>query len=68
MSLKAFHIFFILVSILFSLGFSAWEFRAFAEDGDGLDILFGIVGAGAGIGLVVYLMKFVRKLKGVRAA
>ena len=66
MSLKAFHIFFIIVSILFCLGFAWWEVDQYGMDGT-----FGRIAAAIGIalvaaGLVVYLMKVIKNLRNVK--
>ncbi|MBI3096935.1 MAG: hypothetical protein HYY93_01620 [Planctomycetes bacterium] len=65
MSLKAFHIFFILVSTAFALGFGGWALREYARDGG-----LGMLATGAGsclssVALAVYGVWFLRKLKHV---
>ena len=62
MSLKAFHIFFILMAILMSLGFAAWVFMmAPASAGSsGLSVMGGL-SAVIGFALVPYGVFFVRK-------
>lgn len=59
MSLKAFHLFFILVSILFCGGLSAWAFQTGASTELGWGA--GIVGAV----MLGYLVNFVRKYKSI---
>jgi hypothetical protein len=66
MSLKAFHIFFIIVSILFAFGFGAWGLRAHGAGRDGMILGLAVVSLAAGLGLVVYLVAFVRKLRNPR--
>ena len=65
MSLKAFHIFFIGVSAALAFGFAAWAFRGYAESGNMLMLLTSVISILAGIGLVVYGIRFLRKLKHV---
>jgi hypothetical protein len=59
MSLKAFHLIFIFVSILFCAGMAAWSFKTGASDG-----------LGWGCGLVsvlmcVYAVRFISKAKSI---
>ena len=59
MSLRTFHIFFIVTSTLFCLGFGAWavaKFHAGYAPGNWL----AVIGFAAGAGLVPYLAWFVR--------
>jgi hypothetical protein len=64
-SLKAFHVFFIVVSTLCSLMLGAWGVVEHSRSGKGGALLLGIGGfAAAGI-LVVYGLWFLRKLRGV---
>jgi hypothetical protein len=63
MSLKAFHVVFITVSILLAFGFSGWEFKAYSEDKGWVDLAFGLGSGLAGIGLIVYGRYFLKKLK-----
>jgi len=65
MSLKAFHVVFVTISVLLALGFSAWAFREWVLR-DEWATLAGGVGSilGAAV-LVVYGRWFLRKLQGV---
>ncbi len=65
MSLKAFHIFFIAVSILFSFGFGGWAFNEYTSGGSVANLLLAFLGFGSGIGLVFYAVKILKKLKHV---
>ena len=65
MSLKAFHIFFISCSALLAAGIGIGEFVAFAESGKILDAALGGVSILAGVGLVIYGISFLRKLRHV---
>ena len=57
MSLRAFHILFIILSILMSAGCAWW---AFANDAAPL---FGILSAAVAAGLIVYAVYFLRKTR-----
>ena len=57
MSLKAFHIFFILISVVLAAGCSWW---AFAND---LNKVFGIGSAAIAAGLFIYGIYFIKKSK-----
>ena len=66
MSLKAFHLVFIVASILLALGFGAWEVKGWLDTRRTLDLVFGLGSLGAGIGLIFYGRYFLKKLKNVR--
>ena len=59
MSLKAFHIFFIALSILLSIGCAVWAFA------NGVETIFGVSSALVAIILVVYGIFFLKKSKGI---
>jgi hypothetical protein len=62
MSLKQFHIVFIIMAVLTSAGFSAWAFtRHQTETGV---LLMGGTSAVAAVGLMIYGFWFLKKLKG----
>jgi hypothetical protein len=63
MSLKAFHVFFVIVSILTALGFGAWSVADYQRTGKGSVLALGIVGFAAAAALVFYGFWFLRKLK-----
>jgi hypothetical protein len=65
MSLKAFHIVFIVASILLTFGFAAWSFLSFAHDGPLLHLWFGVGSLASGVILVCYSKYFLRKLKDI---
>ena len=65
MSLKAFHIVFIALSILLALGFGVWEILAYAESGQIGQLMIGIASLVAAAGLAVYGVRFMKKLKHV---
>ena len=59
MSLKAFHIFFIAVSILLSVGCAVWAFA------NGVEPVFGILAATTAVALIVYGATFLKKAKAI---
>ncbi|MBI3871943.1 MAG: hypothetical protein HY304_02570 [candidate division Zixibacteria bacterium] len=65
MSLKAFHIVFIGASTLLSFGVGVWAFVTGAEPGQSADRIFGALAFLVGITLIVYGVRFLRKLRNV---
>jgi hypothetical protein len=66
MSLKAFHLIFIIASILLALGFAAWSLvNYFSAQGRPSDLVVGVVAAAVALGLMVYERYFLKKLKNV---
>ncbi len=65
MSLKAFHVFFICISVLFALGFGAWAVADYLRTGSTGSLVLAIGGFVAAVALVWYGLWFLRKLKGV---
>ncbi|SPE50576.1 conserved exported hypothetical protein [Verrucomicrobia bacterium] len=66
MSLKAFHVLFITASSALAFGCGVWEIKNFAApEGSALDLLFGLGGLAAGVGLILYERYFLKKLKNV---
>jgi hypothetical protein len=63
MSLKAFHIVFVIAAILLSFGFAAWSLMTYSDGRRVIDLVFGVVSALAGVGLVIYGRYVLRKLK-----
>lgn len=65
MSLKAFHIVFVIASVLMLALFGLWAVRDYARSGSGMNLGFGVAAfAGAAV-LVGYGRWFLRKLKHV---
>ncbi len=65
MSLKAFHIFFIIASILLTVGFGFWAVDDFRRSASRVHLALGVASfIGSGV-LVVYGVWFLRKLKHV---
>jgi hypothetical protein len=65
MSLKAFHVFFVAMSVLCALGFGAWSVADYLRTGQGSVLALGILGFVAAAALVFYGFWFLRKLKNV---
>ena len=65
MSLKAFHIFFVIVSTLCALGFGAWAIGDYLRTGNTGVLALGVLGFAAAGALVWYGLWFLRKLKNV---
>lgn len=65
MSLKAFHIVFVSLSILLAFGFAAWCFAQYGDGHRSADLIYGIGSAVAGIGLIFYGKYVLRKLKNI---
>ena len=59
MSLKAFHIFFIALSIILSAGCAVWAFA------NGVEAYFGISAVIVAVALVIYGGFFLKKSKGI---
>jgi hypothetical protein len=66
MSLKAFHLVFIIASIALAFGCGIWEFRNYlGPDGRAWDLVIALGAMAAGAGLIVYERYFLKKLKNV---
>ncbi len=65
MSLKAFHIFFIVVSVALCVGLGVWGTQDFARSGNGVHLALGVGAFIGSILLACYGVWFLRKLKGV---
>ncbi len=60
MSLRAFHLFFILIAILGADLFGIWSILDYARNGDPIILGLGIVSLVGGLGLIVYGVEVVR--------
>jgi hypothetical protein len=63
MSLKAFHIFFIVLSALMCFGIGAFLLHAYSESGEIGRLVQGVASVAAGIGLLEYGRRFLRKTR-----
>lgn len=67
MSLKSFHVFFVVVSTLLALLCGVWAVREHLHTGSAGMLAFGVGSFVAAVALVFYGLWFLRKLKDVRA-
>ena len=65
MSLKAFHLVFIILSILFTLMFGVWGVVNHGSSGKTGELVLGVISLAGTVGLSVYLRYFLKKLKHV---
>jgi len=65
MSLKAFHIAFIVISILFTGLFGVWGIYDFFASGSVENLLMGVFSLGLAVALIIYSSWFLKKLKNV---
>jgi len=66
MSLKAFHVVFITASSALAFGFGVWELKDYwSAAGRLADLLFGLGGLAAGVGLILYERYFLKKTRKV---
>ena len=65
MSLKAFHLVFIVASIALAFGFGVWLVRNYFAEGGVLNLIFATVSFGAGVGLIFYERYFLKKTKNI---
>jgi hypothetical protein len=63
MSLKAFHVFFLLVSILTLLFFSAWGIHNYLESKNVVNLALGVAALPMSVALIWYFRWFLKKLK-----
>ena len=63
MSLKAFHIVFIISSVSLMLGLAGWAFGEYRESGSGDYLVGSILSVVAAVGLLAYGAYFLKKLK-----
>lgn len=63
MSLKAFHIVFVSLSVLLMLVLAGWCFGNYRQDGGAANLVWGGLALVAAAGLVVYGRIFLKKLK-----
>ena len=66
MSLKAFHLVFIIAAIMLAVGFGVWSLmNYFSPHGLAWDLVWGVGSLAAGVALVIYERYFLKKLKNV---
>lgn len=67
MSLKHFHLFFIVASIVIVLWYGYWEISMIGKDASGRHIMMAILSLAIATGMVVYLAKVYRIFKRINA-
>jgi hypothetical protein len=65
MSLKAFHLVFILLSIVLVFGFSAWLLQSYSRTHDGWTLAGCFASLLAGTGLILYGLRTLKKFRHV---
>jgi len=65
MSLKAFHVFFISISVLLCLTVGGWGIQSLITGSNAVGILIGLFFILLGFALVIYELRFLRKFKNV---
>jgi hypothetical protein len=66
MSLKAFHLIFIIAAIILAVGFGVWSLmNYFSPHGVAWDLVWGVASLAGGVALVIYERYFLKKLKNV---
>ncbi len=65
MSLKAFHILFITVSVALSFWFGWFELSRYTDSKAAMDLWFGVGSLVTGAGLIAYGIYFLKKLKNI---
>ncbi len=65
MSLKFFHVLFVVLATLLSVGFAVWSFAQAAAGAGGLYRVLGILALVVAVALVVYGRWFLKKMKDV---
>jgi hypothetical protein len=63
MSLKMFHVVFVLCSLALTIGLSVWAFGNHQVSGRPVDLFYGIGSAISSVALVIYGWVFLKKLK-----
>jgi hypothetical protein len=65
MSLRAFHLLFIALSVVLAAFFGAWSIEEYRSANDVGYALVGVVSLASGVGLAIYGAAFQRKTKGL---
>jgi ABC-type Mn2+/Zn2+ transport system permease subunit len=63
MSLRAFHLLFIVMSVILTAFFAAWAFGEYRTSQDLTYAVAAVASLAAGIGLIAYLAAFLKKTK-----
>ena len=65
MSLKAFHLFFVSISVIMFFAIAAGQGSAYSNSGAAGNLLWSVAAAAAGVGLIGYTVAFLRKTKNI---
>lgn len=65
MSLKAFHIVFVVSTILLCFGFGAWAIHARLEGGGLFEFILGLLALAGGLAMIVYFKIVLKKLRDI---
>lgn len=65
MSLKAFHLVFIIASIVLAFGFGVWLTDRFFTVGGVLNLIFAVISFAVGVALIFYERYFLKKTRDV---
>ena len=65
MSLRAFHLFFIAVSVVLAAFFAAWAGGQYSAGNEPIYLVVAVLSLGSGLALAVYAVMFQRKTKGL---
>lgn len=63
MSLKVFHLLFVVASVILALAVGGWGFQRWMEEGSGTGLALAVLFFVAGFALVVYGFGFSRKMR-----
>jgi len=65
MSLKAFHIVFVISTILLCFGFGAWAIHARTQGGGLTEFVLGLLAIAGGLAMIVYFKVVLKKLRDI---
>jgi len=65
MSLKAFHVVFVISTILLCFGFGAWAIHARMQGGGLFEFILGLISLLGGVAMIVYFKAVLKKLRNI---
>ena len=65
MSLRAFHLFFIGISVVLAAFFAAWAAAQYSAGHELIYVVVAVLSLASGLALAIYAVKFQRKTKGL---
>jgi len=60
-----FHVVFVTCSLILTIGFAVWAFGNYRVGGQAADLVYGVGGSLASVGLIIYGRIFLKKLKDI---